>query len=86
MLKNAGFSQSNIKTFSFNPSEIITTFRNRLGKQTKEQETGFSRVETSYALNESLTKSSSRRKIKSLLNGTLNFLSAGDSLKIKAVK
>ncbi len=86
MLKNAGFTQLGIKNFGFNPLEVMNTFRNRLRKQKGEEKSDFNRVETSYALNDNLTKSSSRRKIKSLLNGTLNFLSVGDSLKIKAVK
>lgn len=86
MLEKAGFSRSNIQTYGFNPLEVVNTFRTRFGKNGEAQENAFNRVETGYALNESLTKNGTRQKIKNLLNGTLNFLSVGDSLKIKAVK
>ncbi len=86
MMKKAGFSQVEIQTSGFNPFETIDTFRNRLWANSIEKKEGFNRVGTGYALNESLTKSSVRRRIKNLLNGTLDFLSVGDSLKIKAVK
>lgn len=86
ILKKAGFSHSNIQTFGFNPMEVANTFRSRLGKSNGEEKAVFNRVETGYALNESLTKNPARQKIKNLLNGALNFLNIGDSLKIKAVK
>lgn len=86
MIKKAGFSQMKIQTFGFNPLEVVNTYRNRLGTTSKEKKATFNRVGTGYVLNESLTKSPVRQKIKNLLNGTLNFLSIGDSLKIKAVK
>lgn len=86
MLGKAGFSSFNIQTFGFNPLEVADTFRRRLGKNNEENKAEFNRVATSYELNESLTKSPVRQKVKNLLNGTLNFFSVGDSLKIKAVK
>ncbi len=86
MLKKSGFSQSSIQTFGFNPMEVTNTFRSRLGRSGGVEKADFNRVGTGYALNESLTKSATRRRIKNLLNGALNFLSVGDSLKIKAVK
>lgn len=86
MLKKAGFSHSSIKAFGFNPLEVADTFRNRLNKNKKSETDNFNRVETGYALNESLTKNPARQKVKNLLNETLNFLSVGDSLKIKAIK
>ena len=86
MLGKAGFSSFTIQTFGFNPLEVTDTFRRRLGKNNGAKEAGFNRVATSYELNESLTKNPARQKIKNLLNGTLNFFSVGDSLKIKAVK
>ena len=85
MLKKAGFSKYKVQAFSFNPFEVVSTYRRRLRGQSR-SENNFNRVETGYELNESLTKSPARQKIKSLLNETLNFLSVGDSLKIKAVK
>lgn len=86
MLKKAGFSQSNIQTLGFNPLEVMNTFRNRLSRDSKEEKANFNRRGTSYTLNENLTKSPARQKIKNLLNGALNSLGVGDSLKIKAVK
>jgi 2-polyprenyl-3-methyl-5-hydroxy-6-metoxy-1,4-benzoquinol methylase len=86
MLKNAGFSHAAIQTYGFNPLEVANTFRSRIIKNGGAEKAEFNRVGTSYALNESLTKSPARQKIKNLLNDTLNFLSIGDSLKIKAVK
>jgi len=86
MLKTSGFSRFKIQTFSFNLLEVVNTYGNRLNKKYSEEKGSFNRVETGYTLNESLTKSPVRQKIKHLLNGTLNVLSIGDSLKIKAVK
>lgn len=86
MFNKAGFSQLQIKTFGFNPLEVADNFRKRLKRNGKEEKETFNRVCTCFMLNESLTKSPGRQKIKNLLNGTLDFLSVGDSLKIKAVK
>lgn len=86
MLKKAGFSQVTIQTSGFNPFEAINNFRSRLEGGDRKPKENFDRVGAGYALNESLTKSPVRRTIKNLLNGTLNFLSVGDSLKIRAVK
>lgn len=85
IIKKAGFSQLKIQTFGFNPFEIIDTIW-RLATNGREKKHTFNRVGTGYALNESLTKSPVRQRIKNLLNGTLDFLSVGDSLKIKAIK
>lgn len=81
MLKKAGFSKIKLKTSGLNPIEIIHHFRKH-----DKAESEFDRVQTGYQLNEGLTKSKSRQKIKSLLNGTLNILQIGDSLKIYAQK
>jgi SAM-dependent methyltransferase len=86
ILENAGFSHSTIQTFGFNPMEAANTCRRRFGSGDGGEIVDFDRVGTGYALNESLTKDGARQKIKNLLNGALNFLSIGDSLKIKAVK
>ena len=85
MLNKSGFSSFKIQTFGFNPVEIVSIYRKRWRGNSEENAT-FNRVETDYALNESLTKSPGRQKIKNVLNGTLDFLSIGDSLKIKAIK
>lgn len=87
MFKKTGFSQVNIKTFGFNPFEVANHLRGRSGPkpETEGAET-FDRVGTAYALNESMTKSPAKTAIKRMLNNTLNLLSIGDSLKIRAVK
>jgi 2-polyprenyl-3-methyl-5-hydroxy-6-metoxy-1,4-benzoquinol methylase len=85
MLRNAGFSRKTIKVFGTNPSEIRNHFRSKRG-QRRNEPTPFSRVETSYALNEKLSGSPVRRSIKGVLNNTLNLLGLGDSVKIFAVK
>lgn len=79
MLKNAGFSNINLKTHGLNPMEIANHFRpRRTGKES------FDRVRTGYELNEGLSKSGPRKQIKSLLNYSLNLMQLGDSLKIYA--
>ena len=79
MLKNAGFSQIKLQTHGINPMEIAKYYRPQDDRGEK-----FDHVETGYKLNESLTKSPTRQKVKDLLNGTLNVLKAGDCLKIFA--
>src|SRR5687767_2775171 len=63
IMKKAGFSQVKIQTSGFNPFEAINNFRSRFGRSQEKEET-FNRVGTGYALNESLTKSPVRQKIK----------------------
>jgi SAM-dependent methyltransferase len=79
MLKTAGFSDIKLKTQGTNPLEIINYYR-----PANEKSNGFDRVGTGYKLNESLTKSPARQKIKNLLNGTLDILQIGDYMKIYA--
>lgn len=79
MLKSAGFAHIKLKTHGVNPMEIAQYYRPPNGSSKK-----FSHVETGYKLNESLTKSPARQKIKDLLNGTLNVLRFGDCMKIFA--
>lgn len=81
MLKKAGFSHINLRTHGTNPLEIINHFR-----QPNKERGDFSRVESGYDLNENLEKGPVRKKIKSLLNQTLNLAQIGDSLKIYAQK
>lgn len=79
MLKEAGFEKIRFRTHGLNPSEILNHF-----KKIASGETDFSRVESSYKLNESLTGSQFRKSVKGLFNGVLNMLKIGDSLKITA--
>jgi len=81
MLKEAGFNSINLQTHGLNPSEIRDHFTTK-----RADDESFDRVNTSYALNESFTKSPIRKTVKSVLNGVLNISSAGDSLKIWARK
>jgi len=82
MLEKAGFSNVDLRTYNLDPMEIIQHFRRSANENGDE----FDRVTSSYQLNESLTKNRTRKTIKSLLNGTLNKLQIGDSLKIYAQK
>jgi 2-polyprenyl-3-methyl-5-hydroxy-6-metoxy-1,4-benzoquinol methylase len=79
MLKTAGFTHIKLQTHGVNPMEIVRYYRPQ-----KDQGEKFDRVNTYYKLNENLTKSPTRQKIKDLLNGTLNVLQVGDCLKIFA--
>jgi SAM-dependent methyltransferase len=72
------FSDVTIKTHGFNLSEASAHFKGR--------SEAVDRVNTGYALNESLTRSPVRKAVKTMLNGSLNILGLGDSLKIRAIK
>lgn len=81
MLRRAGFSHITLKTLGLNPAEIIDHYRTR-----KNDDTAFDRVGTGYDLNEKMTSSPLRKGIKNALNGALNVMQLGDSLKIFAEK
>jgi SAM-dependent methyltransferase len=81
MLKNAGFSSVKFRTLGLNPLELLNYIRN--GRQPNK---GFDRVQTGYKLNESLTNSRFRKKVKAALNLGLDKMRIGDSLKIFAEK
>ncbi len=81
MLVESGFEKVSFKTYGLNPSEIMHHFR-----AANEMEDQFSPVGSAYELNESLTRSPMRKAVKKALNGTLNVLGIGDSLKIFATK
>jgi SAM-dependent methyltransferase len=81
MLCNAGFEKLRLKTYGLNPSEIKNHFR-----PMKDSDSQFSRVNSGYELNESLTRSPFRKAVKSTLNRTLNLFGVGDSLKVSATK
>jgi SAM-dependent methyltransferase len=81
MLTNAGFKRCNLQTHGTNPLEILNhLWRGRTNTER------FDRVGTGYALNERLTKSPTRKVIKSTINSSLNLLGLGDSLKFFAEK
>lgn len=83
MLSKSGFSSVELKTYGFNPMEVMNTYKSKFSRK-RNVDTEFNRVETGYQLNESLTKSPARQKVKDALNGTLNRFRIGDSLKIFA--
>lgn len=79
LLKRAGFSRIRFQTLGLNPSEIIAHFR-----RAPAESMGFDRVQTAYQLNEKLSSSPLRKTVKNVLNGSLNLLGIGDSMKIYA--
>lgn len=81
MLRKAGFSNVRFQTLGLNPAEIIDFYG--LGKK---KATTFDRVASSYDLNQKMTRSPTRKRIKYLLNTVLDTFNIGDSLKILAVK
>ncbi|MFN0277447.1 MAG: class I SAM-dependent methyltransferase [Pyrinomonadaceae bacterium] len=81
MLRNAGFENVKILATALNPAEIVNYYRSP-----KKGVENFNRVGTGYELNEQLTKSQFRRRIKDGLNQGLNLFQLGDSLKIFAQK
>lgn len=81
MLRNAGFTNVRMVTSGLNPAEIVNYYRSP-----KQESTGFNRVGKGYELNEQLTKSPFRKRVKNSLNVALNLFQLGDSLKIFAQK
>ena len=81
MLKNAGFIKVKILTTALNPAEIVNYYRSP-----KKSGENFNRVSAGYELNEKLTSSPFRKRIKDGLNKALNLFELGDSLKIFAQK
>lgn len=94
LLSEAGFRNVSVSTEGVNPFEIIHALRHRNKSpsnekkqaETKSSELAFDRVDTSYELNLALSKSTSRRAVKNLLNYLLNVTRLGDSIKIRAEK
>lgn len=84
MLGRAGFSDVSIKTSGVNPNEIFHYYRSRNKSEQEDDEEQFNRVETSYRINEKLSSSPFRQRIKGTLNALLNLFGIGDSLKIYA--
>ena len=85
LLHETGFRQLRIKTTGGNPIEIFHAM-GAAKSAPKTVDEHFDRVTTSYRLNESMTKSRSRRALKNTVNGFLNLSRLGDSLKVFAVR
>ena len=81
MLTKAGFDNLKLLTTALNPAEIVNYYRSP-----KKSAENFNRVGKGYELNEQLTKSPFRKRIKGGLNLVLNLFQLGDSLKIFAQK
>ena len=81
MLRKAGFDNVKMLTTALNPAEIVNYYRSP-----KKSSENFDRVCKGYELNQQLTKSPFRKRIKDSLNSVLNVLQLGDSLKIFAQK
>ena len=93
LLSGAGLRRVEIVTHGTNPFEILHSMRARMkgaapakGSLPDESGESFNRVESSYQLNEFLSDSPLRRFLKGMLNGLLNVVRMGDSLKIRAEK
>lgn len=95
MLSDAGFRNIHLCTHGLNPMEIIHVLCSNLTMTKTLSETRskdvlmsnecfFDRVTTAYKLNEMLMRGFAGRAIKGMLNGVLNSLRMGDSLKIRA--
>ena len=85
LLREAGFRQLRIDTTGGNPIEIFHAM-GAVKNAPKTVDQHFDRVTTSYRLNESMTRSRSRRVLKSTVNSFLNLSRLGDSLKVFAVR
>lgn len=92
LLKEAGFRRFKVFTEVINPFEIMHTLRS----SQKEDEggsaqecgngEGFNRTQSSYQLNEFLTKSRGRTALKNIANKVIRITRLGDDLKIWAEK
>lgn len=85
LLREAGFRQLAIRTTGGNPIEIFHAMGGAKSAP-KIDDVIFDRVTTSYRLNESMTKSRSRKVLKNTVNGLLNLSRLGDSLKVFAIR
>jgi len=77
LLRDCGFRDVSISAEGVNPLELADHFRRRTTKVSR-------RIASSYAINEFLLESPSRRLIKRMLNRLLAATRLGDSLKISA--
>ena len=90
LFTSVGFGQIEVATHGTNPYEIIHGLRRtaepRSSGAVVESGEAFKRVESSYQLNEKLSGGGVGRFVKATLNGLLNTMRIGDSLKIRARK
>lgn len=87
LLSNAGFRNVQLTTSGGNPFEILQAVRsNQPLRKTASPAITSERVVEGYRLNEALTKSRTRRFVKTTINETLNVTHLGDTLKALAVK
>ena len=91
MLADVGFSRAKVFTLGVNPFEIWHTLRH--GRAAAAGAAGdapaeprFDRTESSYQLNEFLTRNPASRAAKTIANGLIRISGMGDALKIWAVK
>jgi SAM-dependent methyltransferase len=83
LLQRAGFRDITIRTEGGNPLEILRAFKPKTRPATT-ADANYYRVSTSYQLNQALTKTRYRQRVKQVLNGCLNLTRMGDSLKVFA--
>ena len=80
VLAQAGTRPRRVRTHALNPHELLDALRRR------GEATGFQRVESGYALNESLQASRSGAFLKASVNAALDLLRLGDAIKAEAVR
>lgn len=82
LLSNAGFHRIEVSAHGVNPCEMMHAFQQRLGMSSHKERCDS--VGSSYQVNQFMTGSLSRRRLKNLLNRLLDVSRLGDSLKIRA--
>lgn len=80
VLTHAGTRPRRLRTHVVNPHELLDALRRR------DEPTGWERVESSYALNESLRASRRGAFLKASVNAALDVLRLGDAIKAEAVR
>ena len=87
LLAAAGFRRVKVVAHAVNPYELLDGVLHRARRDEAGTELlNKERIQTSYALNEFLTASPSRRALRSMANGFLGLCRLGDDLKIRAEK
>lgn len=89
LLTEAGFSDCRFDTHGFNPFEVYHFFRGQSAKANQSETNAapdieFDRVQNSYRLNQWMMSGKNTKRLKGLLNFTLNTSRLGDNLKIWA--
>ena len=87
LLANAGFGSVQLMTIGGNPLELLHAVRgNKTVSKNESSPITSERVVEGYRINEALTKSRTRRFVKTTINDALNITHLGDTLKALAVK